>query len=587
MTKKAGASPKFNANCKQLPKKQKRRGKNCILAYYQQIRNGEVIVGRWIELLYSKIVAMIESKELYYSAQESYAVIDYIEEHCFHTEGPLAPGPLKLELWQKAFLSCAFGLLEPHSRKRAFREVVLLIGRKNGKSALAASVAKFLFAKAGGYGAAVYCVAPKLDQADIIYNRIWQMCVLDTGDNDGKKKDPTKPRHRMTDLYLEATNSIVKKLAFSSKRSDGFNPSLAIMDEAAAFPAAQGLRQYTVMKSGMGAREAPILMSLTTANYVNDGIFDDLLKRSTRYLLGDSSEKRLLPFLYCIDDVEAWDDISELAKANPNLGVSVKINFLLDEIEVAKSSLANKAEFITKYCNIKQNSSTAWLLAQDVEAICGEKIRLEDFRGCYAVCGVDLSQCVDLTCACVVIERDGVMNVVSQFFMPREKIDEASEREGIPYQAYVARGLLTLSGDHFIDYHDVEDWITSLVSKYHIYPLKVGYDRYSASYFCQSLKEKNFHLDDVFQGENLYSVLNECEALIKDRKINIGDNDLLKMHLLNSAIKMSVERGRGKLVKVAGNLHIDGTAALIDALTMRSKYHSEIGRQLANAKKKR
>ena len=587
MRRKAEASPIFNANCKQIPKKQKRRGKNCIFAYYQQIRNGEVVVGRWIELLYEKIVGMIERKELYYSAQESYAAIDYIEQHCYHTEGPLAPGPLKLELWQKAFLSCAFGLLDPHTRKRAFREIVLLIGRKNGKSALAAAIAKYIFEKRGGYGARVYCIAPKLDQAEIIYNDIWQMCVLDTGANDGSKRDPTKPRHRMTDLFVEKTNSTAKKLAFSSRKSDGFNPSLAVCDELAAWPGAQGLKQYGVMKSGMGARPEAMMLSCTTAGYENEGIYDDLLKRSTRYLLGDSSEKKLLPFLYMIDEIDAWDDINELAKSNPNLGVSVSVDFLLDEIEVAKGSLANKVEFITKYCNLKQNSSTAWLPTDQVEAICGDPLRLEDFRGCYAVCGVDLSQTVDLTCACVVIERDGILNVIAQFFMPREKIDEATEREGIPYQAYVTRGLLTLSGDHFIDYKDVYNWMAALVAKYKIYPLKTGYDRYSAQYLVQDLKALGYHMDDVYQGENLYPVIQEAQGMIADRKINIGDNDLLKMHLLNSAIKMSVERGRGKLVKVAGNLHIDGTAALLDALTVRQKWFSEIGRQLTNAKQKK
>jgi len=585
MGRKTGASPLFNANSEQSEKKQKKRGKNCILAYYQQIRNGEVVVGRWIELLYEKIVGMIERKELYYSAQESYAAIDYIEQHCFHTEGPLAPGPLKLELWQKAFLSCAFGLLEPHTRKRAFREVVLLIGRKNGKSALAAAIAKYVFTIEGGFGAKVYCMAPKLDQADLIYNAAWTMCVLDTGPND--RKDPNKPRHRMTDIFMESTQATLKKLAFSSKKSDGFNPSLAICDELAAWPAAQGLKQYGVMKSGMGAKPEAMLLSCTTAGYENEGIYDDILKRSTRYLLGDSEEKKLLPFLYMIDDIDLWDDINELAKSNPNMGVSVPIDFFLDEIAVAKGSLPNKTEFITKYCNLKQNSSTAWLPAQQVEAICGAPLRLEDFRGCYAVCGVDLSQTVDLTCACVVIERDGILNVIAQFFMPREKIDEATEREGIPYQAYVTRGLLTLSGDHFIDYKDVYNWMAALVAKYKIYPLKTGYDRYSAQYLVQDLKALGYHMDDVYQGENLYPVIQEAQGLIADRKINIGDNDLLKMHLLNSAIKMSVERGRGKLVKVAGNLHIDGTAALLDALTVRQKWFAEIGRQLTNAKKKK
>ena len=170
----------------------------------------------------------------------------------------------------------------------------------------------------------------------------------------------------------------------------------------------------------------------------------------------------------------------------------------------------------------------------------------------------------------------------AKFFLPSEKIDEATERDGIPYQAYIQRGILQPSGENFIDYKDAENWFTSLISDYEIYPLQIGYDRYSAQYLVQDMKAYGFHMDDVFQGENLYPVIQEVEGLLKDGKICIGDNDLLKIHLLNSAVKMSVERGRGKLVKLSPNDHIDGTASLLDAFTVRQKYWNEISGQLMN-----
>ena len=161
-------------------------------------------------------------------------------------------------------------------------------------------------------------------------------------------------------------------------------------------------------------------------------------------------------------------------------------------------------------------------------------------------------------------------------------MDEATQRDGLPYMAYVQRGFLTLSGDNFVDYHDCYRWFTDLVEKYKILPLKVGYDRYSAQYLIQDLNTYGFHCDDVFQGENLYGVIQETQGLLEDGKIHIGDNDLLKVHLLNSAIKMSTERGRGKLVKLSPSVHIDGTAALLDAMTVRQKYWNEVGAQLRN-----
>jgi phage terminase large subunit-like protein len=396
------------------------------------------------------------------------------------------------------------------------------------------------------------------------------------------KDDAMLARHRQTDLSIPGTNSTVKKIAFSAKKSDGFNPSLAICDEVAAWEGDKGLKQYEVLKSGMGARPEGLLLSCTTSGYISDGIFDELMKRSTRFLLGDSKERKLLPFLYMIDDIDKWNDINELRKANPNLGVSVSVDYMLEEVAIAEGSLSKKAEFLCKYCNIKQNSSLAWLPAQSVTAISGEALSVEDFRGCYCVCGLDLSQTTDLTAAVAVIEKGGRLNVLAHFWMPSQRIDEATERDGVPYWTYVKRGFLSLSGDNFVDYHDCYDWFVSLIREHEIYPLKVGYDRYSSQYLVKDLESAGFQMDDVYQGDNLWPVLQEMEGLIKDGAVYIGDNDLLKMHLLNAAVKMSAERGRGRLIKISPTARIDGVAALADALCVRQKWSGEIGYQLKN-----
>ena len=574
-------------------RKGKPAAQNWILTYYQSIKNGSETVGKWILLLYDYIVQGLEAKRFFFDQKKANDAIEWIEGHCYHTEGPLAPGPLLLAPWQKSLVSCIFGLVNEDG-VRQFSEVLLVVARKQGKSALAAAIAKYNWWIDGGYGARVFTIAPKLDQADIIYNNIWQMCLLDPEWKARKERleqakksrqygdDPELARHRMTDLYLPANNGTVKKIAFSAKKSDGFNPSLCICDEIAAWEGDKGLKQYEVMKSGMGARPEGLLLSCSTAGYINDSIYDELMKRSTRFLLGDSKEKRLLPILYMIDDPDKWNDINELRKSNPNLGVSVSVDFMLEEISIAEGSLSKKAEFLCKYCNIKQNSSLAWLSQQTVNLASGPALSLETFRNSYCVGGIDLSQVRDLTAALAVIEKDGELYVFAQFFLPAEKIDEAIARDGVPYNIYVQRGLLTPSGDNLIDYHDVYNWFVKLVEEFQIFPLQVGYDRYSAQYLVQDMKAYGFHMDDVFQGENLYGVIQETQGLLEEGKIHIGDNDLLKIHLLNSAIKMSTERGRGKLVKINPSMHIDGAAALLDAMTVRQKWYNDIGEQLKN-----
>ena len=569
-------------------------GDNWIYTYYQGIKAGDICVGRWIMAVYEYLVRGIEEKQFFFDQKKADDAISWIETHCFHTEGRLAPGPLKLELWQKAFISAVFGIVDKDG-ERQFREVLLVVARKNGKSLLAAAISNYIWRAAGGYGARVFCLAPKFDQADIIYNCVWQMTQLDPEWKALKEKASVKnaqrlkvnddselARHRQSDLFIPATNCAVKKIAFSAKTSDGFNPSLCVCDEVAAWEGDKGLKQYEVMKSGMGARPDGLLLSCTTSGYANDGIYDELMKRSTRFLLGDSKEKKLLPFLYMIDDAERWSDINELRKSNPNLGVSVSVDYMVEEVAVAEESISKHNEFLCKYCCLKATSSAAWLSAQDVERCCGAPLRLEDFRNSYCVAGIDLSQTRDLTACCAVIERGGELYVFAQFFLPRERIDEATQRDGVPYNTYIQRGLLTPSGDQFVDYHDCEAWFCRLVEELQIFPLQVGYDRYSAQYLVQDMNGYGFQMDDVYQGENLWPVLQEMEGMIAEGRVHIGDNDLLKMHLLNAAIKMSNERGRGKLVKVNPTLHIDGTAALADAFTVRQKWAAEIGEQLKN-----
>lgn len=573
---------------------------NYILAYYQQVMDGSVVVGRWIRLLYERIVHGLEQKEFFYDAKRANHAIGWIEQHCFHTEGDLAPGPLRLELWQKAALACMFGIVDDQGL-RQFREVFWVLSRKQGKSLLASAVGRYLWCT-GGYGARIYNVAPKLDQAEIVYNNVWTMTQLDPEwqekealrrERDSSRRrinedDPTQERHRMTDLFIPATNSTFKKIAFSAKRSDGFNPLLNILDEVSAWPAGvSGNRQYEVLKSGMGARKEPMMLSISTAGYISDGPYDELMKRSTAVLLGTSKERRLLPLIYQIDDIEKWNDINELRKSNPNLGVSVSADYLLEEIAVAEQSLSKKAEFMCKYCCIKQNASQAWLDALTVEKAVSEPLRLDDFSGqdLYACMGIDLSRTTDLTCATLMIERDGILNVFARFYLPKEKIEEATARDNVPYRAYIQRGFLFESGDNFVNYQDIIDWVKELITVRRIYPLMIGYDRYSSTFMVQALQDGGCRCDDVFQGTNLTPVIRQMEGLMKDGKIRIGDNDLLKIHLLNSALKLDAENERVKLIKISSTSHVDGTAAVLDALAVRSKWWPEIGAQLKNERR--
>lgn len=547
---------------------------NFIFSYFQKIKDGSVTVGKWVELLYSRMVEGIESGEYIFDQQKANRAIKFIETFCRHNKGKLAPGLLKLSLWEKAFISCIYGIVDDKG-KRQFKEVALFVGRKCGKTLLASSIIAYEAYVDGEFGSEIYCIAPKLDQSDLVFSAF----------EFTKDKNPDlakRTRKRKYDYIIDSTNTVIKKIAFSEKKADGYNPMLTVADEMSSWSAERGLKQYEVMTSGTGARVEPITLSISSGGYVSDGIYDELFKRGTRFLMGESQEKRLLPVFYMIDDVEKWDDINELRKSLPGLGESVPVQFILDEIDTARESLSKRTEFLTKYCNIKQNSSQAWLSTQDLNLCMGDALHLEDFRKSYCVGGIDLSMTTDLTSCCVIIEKDGQLYVFSKFFLPAEKIDEATERDQIPYRAYIERGFLKMSGEHYVDYNDCFQWFKELVEKYDILPLQVGYDRYNSQYLIQDMETYGFHMDDVYQGTNLTPVLREMEGLIKEGRVHIGDNDLLKIHFLNSAIKLDTDNNKIRLVKLSPTAHIDGMAALSDAFCVRQKWYNDIGHQLAN-----
>lgn len=551
---------------------------NWIFKYHEAIQKKEVIVGVWVRLCFEILTTGLLNGEWEFNEKKANKAIKFIENFCHHSEG--RSDLLHLELWQKAIVSAIFGIMDKTTGYRQFREVFIIVARKNGKTLFAAAIAAYMTYVDGEYGAKVYFLAPKLDQADLVYDAFYQIVQSDDELDSITKK-------RRSDIYIKAFNTSVKKIAFNSKKSDGFNPQLVVNDEMEAWPGDQGLKQYEVMTSALGARKQPLIISIATAGYVNDGIFDELFKRATAFLKGNSREKRLLPFIYMIDDIEKWDSIEELKKSNPNLGVSVSAEYYLEQIEIARNSISKKVEFMTKFCNIKQNSAVAWLDYWDVMKCVHEEkpLSLEDFKGCYCVGGIDLSRTTDLTAASIVINRDGINHIFTRFYMPQKRYEVAINEDNTPYNIYRDRGFLFISGENQVDYKDVYNWFIELVKVYKIKPLKIGYDRYSANYLVEDLKTAGFHTDDVYQGTNLTPVLHEFEGNLKDGLFDFGGNSMLAAHFLNVAVDINLNDSRMKPVKIEKRMRIDGAMSVFDALTMVSKYHNEIGKKLLNISK--
>ena len=525
----------------------------------------------------------MQDKRWFYDDHLADNAVLFITRYCHHYKGKFAPRRIELSLWEEAAIRIMFGIVD-NTGNRQFREVFWLIGRKMGKTILAAGIATYMAYAAGEFGSEVYFLAPKLEQSDLCYS------ALEFNVHEEEELDEITHSTKYRGLVIAETNTTIRKLAFTSKKSDGYNPMFYCADEVAAWPGVAGLRQWEVMASGTGAREEPLGMAISSGGYENDGLFDELMKRGTGFLMGNSREERILPLLYMIDDPEKWDDMEELEKSLPGMGVSVTREFIQDQIKIAHESISKEIEFKTKYCNLKQNMSTAWLKAEDINKMFGWRKPMEELKGHYVVGGYDLSQVVDLTAAGFICEIDGILWVKAHFWMPKNRLEEATKRDGVPYEIYIRKGFLSLSGDEFVDHNDVLAWFMDLVKKYKIYPLMIGYDRWSAMELNQKLTEKHFKTDSVTQGFNLTNVIDTFEGMIREGKIrDMDDNDLLKIHLADAAVKQESGQDRAHprhmLVKISNKAHVDGAVTLMDALAMRIFNWDKLGSRLQNKRK--
>lgn len=533
--------------------------------FKQDIADGKYVLGQWMQLNIQYVEKCLSEGKCLYDPLKAEKKIRFIETQCRYVEG--RSGPFLLESWQKYIVACIFGLVDEDGF-RHFTEIVLIIGRKQGKSTFAAALEMTIAYTEPELGMQLYNLAPKLQQANIIYDQTLLMIAKNkTASKLGKK--------RRSDFYIAKTNTKISPLAFNSKKSDGFNPYFACFDEFAAWEGVKAVDMWNVMLSAQGGRHDPINLACSTANFIDGGLYDELFPRCTSVLLGTSEEENLLPFLFMIDDIQKWDDVQELKKALPNLGVSFFEKNLQKEIRKAHASPSYKNEFICKYCNIKMNTVAAWIPQEAIRLSQGDVIKPEDFQRMACVGGVDLSQTTDLTSACVVINFEGVNYVYSHFWIPAGRLKDLTERDNVDYSAMVSHGFLSLSGDKFVDYKDVTKWFVNLRKEYKLNILAVGYDRYSSTYFVDEMKQQGFMMDDVNQGTNLTPILTEFEGLIMQGLVQTGTNGLLQSHIRNTAIKREGDGKRMRMLKISETKHIDGMAALIDALTVKSKYNDQ------------
>ena len=540
---------------------------NYITRYNNLLQRGEIPACRRIKAVYARL-ALETRKPGQYVFDEAKAdrPITFIERFCRHSKGEWAGQPVRLELFQKAFIQALFGFVDPATGLRRYREAFFLVGRKNGKSTLLAGLALYMLIADGEGGAEVYSTATKYAQARLLFDECHNMV----------KQSPELSRHfrkRKSDLYYIPTMSKLQPLSRNSDSLDGLNASFVIMDEL------HGIKDrnlYEVMRQSQSARRQPLLVMITTAGTVRECIFDDMYNHACEVADGVITDNSFLPILYELDKRDEWTDTAAWKKANPALGSIKKTDDLTLKVERAKQNPNDLSGVLCKEFNIRETVKTAWLSFDAINNT--ETFDLEQFRGAYCIGGVDLSITTDLTCASLLFMRRGCDRkyITQMYFLPADRLQERVQQDKIPYDKWYERGLLRLCTGNSINYSDVTQWFVEIIKRYDLFPAWIYYDSYSARYFVEEMQMQGFTMVRCIQGAKTLSLpMQMLGADLQAHKVNYNNNPILKWCLTNTGVQTDRNGNIVPIKNQSPRQRIDGTAALLDCYVGLYEHYNE------------
>ena len=540
---------------------------NYITQYNDLLQRGEIPACRRIKAVYSRLAEETQTAGKYvFDEAKASRPIEFIERFCRHSKGEWSGQPVRLELFQKAFIQALFGFIDTETGLRRYREAFFLVGRKNGKSTLLAGLALYMLIADGEGGAEVYSTATKYAQARLLFDECHNMV----------KQSPALSKHirkRKTDLYYTPTMSKLQPLSHNSDTLDGLNASFVIMDE---LHGVKDRNLYEVMRQSQSARRQPLLVMITTAGTVRECIFDDMYSHACAVADGSLQDESFLPILYELDRRNEWTEPDAWAKANPSLGAIKKLDDLQIKVERAKQNPVELSGVLCKEFNIRETVKTAWLSFEAINNT--ETFDLEAFRGGYCIGGVDLSITTDLTCASLLFMRrgDDRKYITQMYWLPADRLQERVQQDKIPYDKWFERGLLRLCSGNTINYSDVTAWFVETVKQYELFPAWVYYDSYSARYFVEEMQMQGFNMVRCIQGAKTLSLpMQMLGADLQAHRVIYNNNPVLKWCLTNTGIQTDRNSNIVPVKNQSPKQRIDGTAALLDCYVGLYEHYTE------------
>lgn len=529
--------------------------------YFVGIADGKIIACEKMKLAADMILERYYSPDEYHFDEEiANRHIGFIEKFCKLPAGRVGD-PFKLELFQRARLQAIFGFVDDNNL-RQYNEVLIIEGRKNGKTSETAAVELDMLVNDGEGSPEVYNVATMLDQAKLGFTAAYKMI----------QQSPMLKKHirkRAADLYFQQNFGFIKALASNTNGLDGLNVSCGVIDELAAI---KNRDIYDLVKQAMGARKQPLLFTITTNGFVRESIFDAQYKYATDVLTGKVDNKRFLPFIYELDNIDEWQDQNCWIKANPGLGTIKSFDYMKQMVEKAKVDLSFKPTVLVKDFNMKQTGDAAWLRWEELNN--EEKIPEYAYR--YGIGGMDAADSVDLSAAKLLFMKpdDPHIYVKSMYWLPRRALDEFYKlgirqgRDAVPYDIWEAQGLIRLVDTHKVDKKEMLMWFKEIQEKEDIYILHIGYDPWHIS--DAELREFKYEFGEqsmipIRQGvATLSQPMKDLKADLTAGLIVYDDNPIDKWCLANTAVRTDINGNIQPIKMLDSRKRIDGAMALID-----------------------
>lgn len=537
---------------------------NPILEYWEKIQDKEIRVSDKVFRTYKKVVKDIESPgEYFYSSNRANHILEFAENYCRHSKGKFGGKPVQLELWEKAHLATVFGFVDIEGNRK-YRESLLIVGKKNGKSLLASVVGLYMLTADGEMGPEVYAVATKKDQSKIIWLESKRMV----------RKSPSlskRVRSLVAELDTDFNDGVFKPLASDSDTLDGLNIHCVLMDEIHQWK--QGKALYDIMADGTSAREQPLVYITSTAGTIREDIYDQKYEEAEMVINGYEDpdgykDEHFIAFIYELDNRKEWTDETCWEKANPGLGTIKNRNTLKDKVEKAKKNPLLVKNLLCKEFNIRETSSEAWLTFEQANNTAVFDIR--ELKPRYGIGGADLSATTDLTAAKVLfkVPEDEHIYVMSMYWIPEDLVERRVTEDKVPYDMWIERGYVRTCPGNKISYRDVKVWFVEIQEEYDIYLYLIGYDSWSATYFVEDMQDYfgKSSMVPVIQGKKTLSQpMKNLGADLENNLIIYNNNPVDRWCLCNTAVDVDKNDNIQPIKTSNPRRRIDGTATLLDA----------------------